>query len=130
MLPIEFQLKTIRIATQLGLNLFEAQQQRILQLNKLDETRENALQHTILVQEKRTQWHDKIIKKKRFKQGDWALLFYYRLKDFKGKLTTRWLGPYQVETTFENGVVRIKTLDEKPISFTVNGHRLKVYTKP
>lgn len=35
-----------------------------------------------------------------------------------------------METTFENGVVRIKTLDEEPISFTVNGHRLKVYTKP
>ena len=35
-----------------------------------------------------------------------------------------------METTFENGVVRINTLDEEPISFIVNGHRLKVYTKP
>ena len=35
-----------------------------------------------------------------------------------------------METPFENGVVRIKTLDEEPISFRVNGHRLKVYTKP
>ena len=35
-----------------------------------------------------------------------------------------------METKFENGAVRIKTLDEEPISFTINGHRLKVYTKP
>ena len=63
LLPIEFQLNFFRMATQLGLNLSEAQQQRILQLNELDETRENALQHTILVQEQRTKWHDKFIRK-------------------------------------------------------------------
>ena len=118
------------MAAQLGLDLSEAQQQRILQLNELDETRENALQHTILAQEERTKWHDKFIRKKQFKQGDWALLFDSRFKDFKGKLTTRWLGPYELETTFENRAIKIRTLDEEPISFTVNGHRLKVYTKP
>ena len=35
-----------------------------------------------------------------------------------------------METAFENKVVRIKTLDEEPIFFTVNGHRVKFYTKP
>ena len=64
LLPIEFELKTFRMATQLGLDLSKAQQLRILQLNELDETRENALQHTILVQEQRTKWHDKFIRKK------------------------------------------------------------------
>ena len=39
LLPIEFQLKTFRMEAQLGLDLSEAQQQRILQLNELDETR-------------------------------------------------------------------------------------------
>ena len=63
LLPIEFQLKTFRMAAQVGLDLSKARQQRILQLNELDETRENALQHTILVQEQRTKWHDKFIRK-------------------------------------------------------------------
>lgn len=40
------------------------------------------------------------------------------------------MGPYEVETTFENGVIRIKTLDDEPISFTMNGHRLRIYNKP
>ena len=118
------------MAPQLGLDLFEAQKQGVLQLNELDEIQENALQHTILIQEQRTKWHDQFLRKKQFKTGDWALLFYSRYKYFWGKLTTRWPGPYEVETTFENGVVRIKTLDEEPISFTVNGHRLRIYTKP
>ena len=52
------------MAAQLGLDLSKAQQLRILQLNELDETRENALQHTILVKEQRTKWHDKFIRKK------------------------------------------------------------------
>jgi hypothetical protein len=37
LLPIEFQVKTFRIAMQLGMDLDEAQKQRILQLNELDE---------------------------------------------------------------------------------------------
>ena len=90
------------MAAQLGLDLSEAQKQRVLQLNELDEIRENALHHTILIQEQRTKWLDQFIKKEQFKTGDWALLFYLRYKDFRGKLTTRWMGPYEVETTFEN----------------------------
>jgi hypothetical protein len=39
LLPIEFQIKTIRIVAQLGMELSEAQKQRVLQLNELDEIR-------------------------------------------------------------------------------------------
>jgi len=39
LLPIEFQVRTFRIATELGLNSDEAQKQRALQLNELDEIR-------------------------------------------------------------------------------------------
>jgi hypothetical protein len=85
LLPIEFQIKTFKIATELGLNLSEAQQQRISQLNELDEIHQDALQQTTLVQQQWEKWHDRFIKKKQFKVGDWALLFDSRFKDFKGK---------------------------------------------
>jgi hypothetical protein len=39
------------------------------------------------------------------------------------------MGPYEVETVYDNGSVRIKTIDENQTSFVVNGHRLKVYHK-
>jgi hypothetical protein len=114
----------------LGLDLSEAQKQRVMQLNELREIRQDALQRTILVKNQRSKWHDKYIKKKHFQPGDWALLFNSKYKTFKGKLTTRLLGPYEVETVFANGAVKIKTIDDSQNSFVVNGHRLKVYNKP
>ena len=111
----------------MGLNLDESQRQRALQLNELDEIRQDAIQRAILVQNQRSKWHDKFIKKKHFQPGDWALLLDSRFKTFKGKLTTRWLGPYEVDTVYDNGAVKIKTIYDGQVSFVVNGHRLKLY---
>ena len=118
------------MVAQLGMDLEEAQKQRIMQINELDEIRQDALQRTMLVKSQRKKWHDKFIKKKKFQTGDWALLLDSRYKNFKGKLTTDWLGPYEIVTAFDNGSVRIKTIDDSNISFVVNGHRLRLYQKP
>ena len=40
------------------------------------------------------------------------------------------MGPYIVVTTFDNGSVKIKTIDGSEISFVVNGNRLKLYHQP
>ena len=40
------------------------------------------------------------------------------------------MGPYEIVTVFDNGSVKIKTIDEEQTAFVVNGHRLKVYHKP
>ena len=37
------------------------------------------------------------------------------------------MGPYEVVTAFDNGSVKLKTIDGLEISFVVNGHRLKLY---
>ena len=116
--------------TQLGMDLLEAHKQRLLQLNQLDEIKHDAVQYNILVQEQQERLHDKLIKKKKFHQGDWDLLFDSQFKNFKGNLTTRSMGPYEIETLFENGVVKIKTIDDQKASFIVNGHKLCLYHKP
>ena len=130
LLPIEFQVKTFRMAVQLRMDLEEAQKQRILQINELDEIRRNALQRTMLIQNQRNKWHDKFIKQNQFNTRDWALLFDSRYKNFEGKSTTRWMGPYEVVTTFDNGSVEINTIDDSQTSFVVNGHRLRLYHQP
>ena len=56
LLPIEFQVKTFRMVAQLGMDLSEAQSQRLLQLNELDEIGQDAIQHTVLVQEQRARY--------------------------------------------------------------------------
>ncbi len=58
------------------------------------------------------------------------MLYDWRYQDFKGKLRTRWLGPYTVEKFNDNGSVLIWTIDEKAIPMLVNWHRLKIYRKP
>ena len=46
------------------MNLDEAQIQRILQINELEQIRQDALLRTMLIQNQRKAWHDKFIKKK------------------------------------------------------------------
>ena len=53
------------------------------------------------------------------------MLYDSRLKrDFKGKLRTRWLGPYLVDRVFDNGTVCLVTIDENRAPLFANGHRL------
>jgi hypothetical protein len=63
------------------------------------------------------EWHDKFIKSKVFHVGDWALLYDSQFKDFKGKICTRWMGPYQVDVVFDNGMIRLVTIDENHTTF-------------
>ena len=88
-----------------------------MHINELDKIRQDALQITMLIQNQRKIWHDQFIKQKQFNIGDWALLFDSRFKIFKGKLTIHWMGPYEVVTTFDNGSVKIKTIDSSEIFF-------------
>lgn len=71
-----------------------------------------------------------ISKDKLFQKGNWALLYDSWYKYFKGKLMTRWLGPYVIEKCHDNGVVQIRTIDAEGIPLLVNGYRLRVYKKP
>jgi len=112
------------------MDLSEAQKHRLEQLNELDEIRKEVVQRTGLVQQPRAKWHEKCIKDKKFQEGDWALLFDSKFKDFQGKFQTHWLEPYEIEIFFSNAVVRIRTIDESQTPLLVNGHRLRIYQKP
>ena len=130
LLKIEFEFNVVRMAAQLNLDLSHAQKERLLQLNGLDEYRLQALLHTEVVQLQRKIWHDRNIREKQFQEGDWELLYDSRYKNFRGKLSKRWLGPYIMEKCNDNGSVPIRTIDDEAIPMLVNGHRLKFYKKP
>ena len=52
------------MAMHLGIYLYEAQKQRAMHLNELNEIHQDAIQHTImLIQDQRYCWHDQLIKK-------------------------------------------------------------------
>jgi len=50
------------------------------------------------------------------------LLYDSRYKYFKGKLRTRWLGPYVIERCHDNDSMQIRTIDEEAIPLLVNRH--------
>jgi len=128
--PIEFEIQTLRTAQEVGLDLTEAQLNRLQQINELDEIRLSALQNTALIQQQRAKWHDALIKNKVFHEGDWALLYDSRFQDFPGKLQTRWLGPYEIQKVHDNGTLTLITIDGSGYAFKVNGHRVRLYRKP
>eukprot|EP00253_Pinus_taeda_P027764 PITA_27764 len=84
LLSIEFEYNTLRMAAQLDLDLSHAQQERLMQLNGLDELQMQALLHSEVTQLQRKVWHDRHLNDKQFQPGDWVLLYDSRHKDFKG----------------------------------------------
>ena len=128
--PLKFEISTLRTALEVGLDLSDAQKHRLAQLNELDEICSMVVQRTTTIQQQRMKWHDKFFKNKLFHRGDWALLYDSCFKDFRGKLCTRWMGPYKVDVVFDNGIVRLITIDDTHASFVANGHRLRLYHHP
>jgi hypothetical protein len=94
------------------MDLDEAQKHRVMQLNEIYEIRKDDIHRSTLIRDQRDKWHDKFIKKTSFQPCDWALLYDNGFKFFKGKLSTRWLGPYEVDTLYDNDSIKIKTIDE------------------
>lgn len=42
----------------------------------------------------------------------------------------QWLGPYEIETIYDNGFVCLYTVDFERKRLLLNGHKLKLYKKP
>eukprot|EP00253_Pinus_taeda_P008815 PITA_08815 len=128
--PVEFEIKTLRTALAVNLDLTDAQTARLQQLQELDEKRLEAIHQTMMIQQQRSKWHDKTIKQKQFQKGNWALLYDSHFENFQGKLRTRWLGPYEVAVVFPNGTVILLKIDGSRTPLLVNGYRLRLYQRP
>nr|GEU93295.1 DNA-directed DNA polymerase [Tanacetum cinerariifolium] len=96
-----------------------------LQLNELNELRDQAYENSLIYKEKTKKLHDSKIKNRIFNVGDQVLLFNSRLKIFSEKLKTRWLGPFSITQIFPYGTVELSQPNGP--NFKVNGHRVKHY---
>ena len=107
---------------------FQAAKEKILlQMNELEELRNEAYDNARIYKEKTKRWHDQKILRREFKAEAKVLLYNSRLKLFLGKLKLRWSGPYTVVTSTPFEAVTLKT--ESGSEFKVNGHKLKHYLR-
>ena len=124
-LPVELEHRTYWATRQLNMDSGLAGEKRLLQLSELDEFRNEAYENARIYKERTKAWHDKHITIKEFTTGQQVLLFNSCLKLFRGKLKSRWSGPFTVTKVFSHGGAQV-THHEKG-TFTVTTQRLKPY---
>ncbi|XP_015940842.1 uncharacterized protein LOC107466381 [Arachis duranensis] len=100
--------------------------ERKLQLQELESLRLEAYENSRLYKEKVKDVHDKSIKRREFQPGDLVLLYNSRMRLMRGKLRSRWDGPYRVEKVEPCGVFHLSHPSSSKL-IKVNGHRLKLF---
>ena len=124
-LPLELEYKAMWAIKKLNFDFKIAREERLLQLNELEELRNEAYDNARIYKDKTNKWHDQRILRKEFREGDQVLLFNSRLRLFPEKLKSKWSGPYTVIASTTFGTVTLKSDDGE--EFKVNGQRLKHY---
>nr|GEV61269.1 reverse transcriptase domain-containing protein [Tanacetum cinerariifolium] len=124
-LPVESEHKAYWALKHAKFNLKIAGDHRKVQINELNELRDQAYENSLIYKEKTKRLHDSKIKNRVFNIGDRVLLFNSRLKIFSGKLKSRWSGPFTISQVYPYGTVELSQPDGP--NFKVNGHRLKHY---
>ena len=124
-LPLELEHKAIWGIKKLNFDCQTAKAKRLLQLNELEELRNEAYDSARIYKDITKRWHDQRILRKEFKVGELVLLYNSRLWLFLGKLKSRWNDPFTVilVTPFRAVTLKAKSGNE----FKVNGQRLKHY---
>ncbi|KAL6331694.1 hypothetical protein AAG906_016690 [Vitis piasezkii] len=128
-LPVEVEYKAWWAIKKLNMDLIKAGEKRYLDLNEMEELRNNAYINSKVAKQRMKKWHDQLISNKEFQEGQRVLLYDTRLHIFPGKLKSRWIGPFIIHRVYSNGVVELLNSNGKD-SFKVNGYRLMPFMEP
>ena len=95
-LPLELEYKAMWAIKKLNCDFQVAKEKRLLQMNELEELRNEAYDNARIYKDKTKKLHDKKIIRREFKARELVLLYNSKLKLFLGKLKSRSSGPYIV----------------------------------
>ena len=97
-----------------------------LQVDELEELRNEAYENAKIYKERTKALHDQAIFRISFTYGQKVLLYNSRLHLFPGKLRSKRTRPYIVKEVFPHGTVKIEN-PSNGATFKVNGQRLKPF---
>ena len=125
-LPVEIEYKAWWAIKKLNLDMGRAGLKRLLDLNELEELRNDAYFNSKIAKDKLKKWHDQLITRKNFNQGDQVLLYDSKLHLFPSKLKSRWIGPFIIQQEYPNGLVDLLNPNDNRV-FKVYGQRVNPY---
>ena len=78
LLPLELEYKAMWAIKKLNFDFEAAKEERLLQLNELEELRNESYDRARIYKDKTKKWHDQRILRREFKAGDQVMLFNFR----------------------------------------------------
>ena len=117
-LPVEVEYKAWWAIKKLNMNLNKAGMKRFLDLNEMEELRNDAYNNSNIAKQRLKRWHDQLISCKQFQKGQRVLLYDSKLHIFSRKLKSRWISLFTIHEVYSNGVVELLS---STWTFKVNG---------
>jgi len=127
-LPLALEHRAYWAVKQLTVNVEKAGAQRKLQLNELEEIRNDAYDCVKHYKDRMKRYHDKHTLRNFFSPGQKILLYNSRLPFFLENLRTRWTCPFTVRTVYPYRAVEVENPRNGEV-FRVNGQKLKPFLK-
>ena len=125
-LLVEIEYKAWWEILNLNMDINRAGLKRMLEIDELEELRNDAYFNSKMAKDKNKKWHYQLITRKTFNQGDQVHLYDSKLHLFPDKLKSRWTGPFIINQAYLNGSVDLINPKDKRV-FKVNGQRVKPY---
>ncbi|KAG8480313.1 hypothetical protein CXB51_024726 [Gossypium anomalum] len=127
-LPIEVEIPSLRVLSEVKLDEAEWVQSRYDQLNLIEKKRLRAIRHGQMYQKRMMRAFNKKVRPREFHEGDLVLKKILPIqKDFRGKWMPNWEGPYVVKKAFSRGTLILAEMDGKTLPNPVNSDSVKKY---
>ncbi|KAA3483747.1 RNA-directed DNA polymerase (Reverse transcriptase), Ribonuclease H [Gossypium australe] len=127
-LPIEMEIPSLRVLSEIKLDEAEWIQARYDQLNLIEEKRLRAIRHSQMYQKRIMRTYDKKVRPREFRERDLVLKKILPMqKDYRGKWMSNWEGPYVVKNAFSGGALILTEMDRKSLPNPVNSDSVKKY---
>ncbi|RDY12025.1 hypothetical protein CR513_03262, partial [Mucuna pruriens] len=123
-LPIEVEVPSLRVLAEVELEEAEWIQQRLDQLNLIEEKRLVALCHGQLYQRRIKNVFDKKARLRMFKKGDMVLK---KIWPNRGKWAPNYKGPYVVKHAFSGGALILTNTKGHDLKHPVNANSVKMF---